>query len=380
MVALHTHLDAERFESALLTGRLDPGEADLSPLARSSGVPLETVPGLAARGGLLDDVRAAWWLYQRFRRDRPDIVHTHTAKAGAVGRIAAALAGVPVRIHTFHGHVLGGSYFSATRTAAYRFVEQVLARLTHRFVALSEGQVNELADTHGVAPRERFTTIPLGLDLEAFVTVDRRSARASLLRELGVRDERPLVAIVGRVVPVKNHALLFRACALLRRQGRPVRVLVVGGGEHEWLAGLQDVVRRLGLDRDVHWLGWRSDVATLQAASDVLALPSHDEGTPVAIIEALAAGTPVVARAVGGVPEMLLDSPRSSLVESARPDAFAAGLERTLSEPALTEGVLQTLRRDTAARYARPRLAADTASLYEDELARAGWMGGEDSG
>ncbi len=374
VVALTRGLDPARYASELFVGTVGPGEAELADLGEPDpGLPDELVhrvPGLGPRTNPLDDLRALWWLYRRFQRDRPDIVHTHTAKAGAVGRLAAAFARVPVRVHTFHGHVLGGGYFSRSRTAAYRFIERQLARLSHRLIALGPAQVEELARRHRIAPPGKFGVVPLGLDLERFTRLDRESARAGARRKLGLDEGDEVVAIVGRVVPIKNHGLLFRALALLSDSGRPVVALVVGDGEQRLVGELARLVAALRLEGRVRWLGWRSDLPDLYAASDVLAVPSTDEGTPVTVIEALAAGTPVVARAVGGIPEMLDGVPGARLVESAEPTEFAHALRSQLDAAPLAAEVRERMRTATAGRYAADRLVRDVAALYESEIAR----------
>ncbi len=375
VVLLARGLDPATYDSTLLAGAVGPGEREMTlndgPHSDPSVV-VERVPGLAPLASPLADLRAVWWLYRRFRRIRPDLVHTHTAKAGAVGRLAAALAGVPVRLHTYHGHVLGGGYFSAPRTAAYRFIERQLARLSHRLIALSGAQERELAERHRIAPSEKFRVVPLGLELEAFTRVDRAAARARVRRELGLDEADRVVAIVGRVVPIKNHRLLFQAISRMEDGPRPVRALVVGDGEAGLVRELQRLAESLGLASRVRWLGWRQDLPDLYAASDALAVPSIDEGTPVAVIEALATGTPVVARAVGGIPEMLRDVPCARLVGSPDPIDFATGLQSILEAPPLPEPDRARVRSAVAARHAATRLVRDIAALYEQELASAG--------
>ncbi len=189
-----------------------------------------------------------------------------------------------------------------------------------------------MAEGLRVAPSNRFEVIPLGLNLRPFVDVDRVEARSRLREELGIEQDRPVVGIVGRMVPVKNHELLFDAMALLRERMNPApHLVVVGSGERE--SALRAYVDQNGLADIVHWLGWRKDLPRVFPACDVTALTSFDEGTPVSLIESLASGTPVVSVAVGGVPEILEGSGLGRLVHSASDHEVAGALESALTSP-----------------------------------------------
>ena len=376
VVHLAQGLDATgRFRTRLVAGSVSETEGDMAWYARERGVDVTFLPELSRAPRPAADLRALAALVRLFRRERPAVVHTHTAKAGTLGRLAAILAGVPVRIHTFHGHVLGGDYFSSRVTRAYLEVERQLARGTSRLVVLTEAQRREMAETLRVAPPERFAVVPLGLELEPYAAMDRAAAREATRRDLGIGPDEAVVGIVGRLVPIKRHELLLDALAALNgRPGAPAaRCLVVGAGERQ--ADLQAYAASRGLGDAVRWLGWRSDLPPLYAAMDVLALTSRDEGTPVAVLEALAAGTSVVARAVGGVPEVLRGGCLGTLVDADDPAGFAAALARTLPTPVgegrgpVPDGAV---RRSVADRYSVSRLVGDVAALYAAELRRAG--------
>ncbi len=358
------------FRTRLVAGRITGDEGDMGYYARERGVEVTELPALSRLVSPLNDLRILWSLYQAFRRERPAIVHTHTAKAGTLGRLAAVLAGVPVRIHTYHGHVLGGGYFSPALTRFYLEVERQLARISQHLVVLTERQRREMAEELRVAPPERFRVIPLGLELERFRDMDREAVRSAARAGLGIAGRETVVGIVGRLVPVKNHELLFRAVAPLESAlGGRVRILVVGSGLRE--AELRACASALGVGDRIAWLGWRRDLPELYAAMDALALVSLDEGTPVAILEALASGTPVAARAVGGVPEILEGVEHAALIRDATPEAVAAGLEDVLKGGPSPEAVA-AVRRNTAERYSVDRLAMDMEELYREDLARSG--------
>ena len=370
VVNLSRALGQGPFRTPLIAGSVSPTEGDMAYYARERGVAVTELPRLQREMSPTQDLAVLWALFRLFRRDRPHIVHTHTAKAGALGRVAAALAGVPVRIHTFHGHVLGGGYFSEAKTRFYVEVERLLGRVSSRLVVLSNRQAGQMSEDLAIASRDAFEVIPLGLELADFVHIDPDAARRQARAALGLADETLAIAIVGRLVPVKNHELVLDAMSLLRdKVPNPVRLFVVGGGERE--RELRTYAAGRGVSDHVEWLGWRGDLAALYPAMDALALTSFDEGTPVAIIEALVAGTPVVARAVGGVPEILDWGSRGRLVPEEDPESFATALASVLSEPP-PGPARRAASRDSLDRFSVGRLAEDVAALYRRELVRAG--------
>jgi glycosyltransferase involved in cell wall biosynthesis len=291
------------------------------------------------------------------------VVHTHTAKAGTLGRLAAILAGVPVRVHTFHGHVLGGGYFSRWKTRLFLEIERQLARGTTRLVVLTQRQAREMSEALRVAPRAKFEVIPLGLELDRFGAVDRsEQARRRARAALGIPEQAKTVGIVGRLVPIKNHEGFLQAIAADAR----LLGIVVGSGERE--VDLKALAGRLGVSDRLLWLGWRRDLPEVYAALDALALPSHDEGTPVAVLEALAAGLPVVARDVGGVGEVLADVGAGTVLpRDAGPEAWSRAMVAAVEARPLARQVRDAV----VARWSVPRLARDLAALYADEVARA---------
>lgn len=372
MHVVHLVRDLERrgYRTRLLAGQVTSDEGDMRYYAVERGVEFTHVPAMSRLLSPFHDLQAFWVLLRWFRTERPSIVHTHTAKAGAIGRLAAMLAGVPVRIHTYHGHVLGGSYFSALKTALFLWIERQLARATTRLVVLTNLQRVEMSEVLQVAGPERFVVIPLGLELDRFAGVDREAARAATRAELGIPEDAWVAGIVGRLVSVKNHELFFEALRLLRKKVEaPVHAIVVGAGERE--TELRRRVERMGIDDAVHWLGWRTDLPEILPAFDVSALTSDDEGTPVALIESLAARVPVVSRAVGGVPEVLGGGAYGWLVRSDAAEAFAMALLDAYHHPpdeaSRGRGMLWAL-----ATYGAERLASEIAALYDFELRRAG--------
>lgn len=359
-ILLSARLDARRYRTILIGGQLEPGEADLSHEARKLGVPTILVPEIRRAVNPLMDLLAYWTLCRIFLRERPVLVHTHTAKAGAIGRLAALTTGVPIVIHTFHGHVFDG-YFSRGVTAMFKLVERTLARSTDLVIAISEGQKRELCERHRIAPPEKVRVVPLGLELGRFL--EARLLEGSFRRELGLGALTPLIGFVGRLAEIKDPELLLLSVAKLGAvDGAVPHVVIAGDGEVR--PRLESLARELGIAERTHFLGNRSDVERVYADLDTLALTSRNEGTPVALIEAMAVGIPIVATDVGGVREVLGGYPLAKLVPDRSPESFATALRAWVRER-----ICRTDGRLHAERFSAERLLREIEQIYEEMLA-----------
>jgi glycosyltransferase involved in cell wall biosynthesis len=294
------------------------------------------------------------------REFRPHIVHTHTAKAGFLGRVAARMAGVPRVVHTFHGHVLQG-YFDPARTWMLRQMERWLAGRTDRIITVSERVRQELAQ-YGVAPLQKISTVPLGFDLAPFL--ESSSLRGTLRRELGVSNRALLAGIVGRIFPIKNHPLFLEAAARVAREIPEAEFVVVGDGPLR--EGLERRAAAADLKGRVHFLGWRKDLPAIYADLDLLVVSSDNEGTPVAAIEAMASGCVVVATRVGGLPDLIEHEVTGLLVPPRDADALAGAIVRALCDPALAQRVRDNALLAVRQRFDVRRLIKDMEALYED--------------
>jgi glycosyltransferase involved in cell wall biosynthesis len=325
---LLTHgLRGRGYETVLVAGQEGPREGSLRDLAAQKAVEPLFLPELGREIRVGRDLLALFSLVRILTRQRPAIVHTHTAKAGALGRIAARLAGVPVVVHTFHGHVLHG-YFSRGTTRVFLEIERRLAGITTRILTVSETQRQELLDLKIATPRTS-SVMPLGLELDPFLTA--HVSKGTIRRQLGLSPHVPLVGIVGRLVPIKDHATFLEAAAALHRSRPEVRFLVVGDGELR--PSLERLAGTLDLDGRVHFLGWQRDMPRVYADLDLLVLSSINEGTPVALIEAMAAGLPVVATRVGGVADVVDDGKTGLLVPPKDPAALNRAMAVLLDDP-----------------------------------------------
>lgn len=356
-------LGAPDYESVLVSGTIDPGEGDMAYLADAHGVKPVFIPELGRGLNPVRDMVTLWKVYQLIRELKPDVVHTHTSKAGFVGRVAARMAGIPVIIHTFHGHVFQG-YFGPLKTRLFLVLERLTARMSDTIITLTEGLRRELAEDYRVTRKARITVLPLGLDLDSFANTPRKSGAFRAAWE--IPDGVPLVGIVGRFAPVKNHVLFLEAAAQVKKQLPSARFALIGDGETR--AEVEAKVDELGLRESVIFTGWQRDLAPIYSDLDVLVSSSTSEGTPVSVIEALSGGCPVVATAVGGLPDLLDHGQLGRLVTSGDADALADAITDTLLNPP----DVSEAKRLMLDRYGIDRLVSDLDSLYRGLLAKKG--------
>ncbi|HXB57839.1 MAG TPA: glycosyltransferase [Vicinamibacteria bacterium] len=362
VILLTAGLEQRGYHTRLVVGQESPHEGNMLALAAEKGVACEPMGGLGREIRLLSDFRALWGLYRLLRAFRPSIVHTHTAKAGMLGRLAARLAGVPVIVHTYHGHVLRG-YFGAVKTRLFRALEAFLGRLSDGLVAVSEAVKQDLVDL-GVARPERIRVVPLGLELEPLT---RPLPRGGIRTEAGVPAGAPLVGMVGRLVPIKDVPTFLKAAALVLKALPACRFALIGDGEERTL--LEQEVSRLGLAEAVSFCGWRRDIGAVYGDLDVVVNSSRNEGTPVALIEALAASRPVVATRVGGTPDLLGEGTRGLLVPPGEAEALAAAILETLRSPEAARRRALAGRDHVLKRHSLSRLIEDVDALYRELLA-----------
>lgn len=363
-ITLANELDSRGYRTVLVRGREERDEGSMDHLADELGVRPVRVPWLRRNPGW-HDLPALVALTRILRSERPQIVHTHAAKGGTIGRLAALLAFPrrhrrPVLIHTFHGHSLTG-YFSPRKGGAYRRIEQLLARPTDVLIAVSD-QVRDELVALGVAPASKFKVMPLGFDLSPF-TVEREvreRARESLRAELAIPLDARVVTLVARLVPIKRVDRFLRVANLLR-DDPDVRFLIVGDGElRDELKASADA-RALG--ESLLWAGFRRDMPAVCFASDVVVLTSDNEGTPVSLIEAQAAGVPVVSTNVGGVGNVV-EPDAGRLVARDDLHGLADAVRQLLDDGDLARAAASRAAARTCEAFALERLVGDIVALY----------------
>jgi len=355
------------YETTLVAGTLTRGEESMASVALERGARIETLEDLHREISPLRDIRAVFRLARLIRRERPVILHTHTAKAGAVGRMAALFAGnarPPIIVHTFHGHVLRG-YFNPLTTMGFRTLERWLARITTVLVAVSPEVRDDLVRL-GVAPASKFSVIRLGIQLDERVdALD--GAREETRRLLGVSPDAFVVGWVGRMTAVKRTDDVLKAMQRLVEGGVDAYLLLVGDGpdrEH-----LEQYAHELGVTKRCLFLGYQEEVGRFYSTIDALLLPSANEGTPVSVIEALAAGRPAVATRVGGVPDVVREGLDGFLVEVGDAQGLADRLAELATDPELRARMGAEGRARVLERYAVQRLVDDVDRLYRSLLA-----------
>ncbi len=364
-VTLSADLPGERFSTTLVCGQPGPREGDMSYLAKEIGIKPILIPSLQREVRPAKDLLSLFRIIALLRRERPDILHTHMSKAGAVGRIAAIFFPKVKTVHTFHGHVLSG-YFSGLLNRIYLFIERWLARHTDKLVALSDSQKRELLDRFQVGRPDGYTVIPLGFDLDRFVRSE--ALKGGLRKELSIPPEAAVIATVGRLAPIKDHELFLEVVSLVLAERRDVLFLVVGDGPKRM--GLEEKTRTMGLSRSVIFLGWRKNVERVYADADIILLTSRSEGTPVSLIEAAASGKPVVATDVGGVADVVRDGISGLLVGSRDPREFAQKVLELLKDQPRCEEMGGAGRSFVLERYSKDRLLRDTVRMYDDLQSR----------
>ena len=408
-VLLTRHLENLGYKTLLVAGQVGPHEGDMSYLAEAEGVKPVVLTKLGRRLLPVNDLMTFFRILQILVEFQPDIAHTHTAKAGALGRVAALFYNLAhsskrltqslIRklmpnkaaqnlttnadrgrcrvVHTFHGHVLQG-YFSPFMSRLYQLIETILARFTDIIVVVSEQQKVELYNKFGIGREEQYRIVPLGFDFLPFAECSKNRGRFKA--HLGLpENEFKLVGTVGRLTQIKNHSLFLRAAQKLKiaEGDKKTRFLVVGDGELR--AELEAQTQQLAIADRVFFTGWIGNLSPLYADLDVLALTSNNEGTPVAVIEAMAAGVPVLATDVGGVRELVSDRgmwnlelergefevcERGVLVQPGDAEGFARGLRYMLEHPDVCREMGQRGREHALEHHSMERLVSDMDRLY----------------
>ncbi len=360
------------YRSLLLTGEVASGEGSMEYLAREREVEPIKIASMSRRISSYHDLTTFWKLVRIFYREKPVVVHTHTAKAGALGRLAAICSGVPIRVHTFHGHVFRG-YFSPFVSRIFLNVERLLARHTDCIIAISESQKRELVEVYKIAPVEKVSVIPLGIDLDSFLKV--RGRDGALRSSLQCSAETSLVGWVGRLTPIKDPDLFLASARCLVHNGGSRRFVLgfVLVGDGELRPPCETQAAEAGFGGAVHVAGWRQKLDRVYADLDIVVSSSINEGTPVSLLEAMASARAFVSTDVGGVRDIMVGTAKrqgeleifeNGILVPRDAEVLADAITYLIENPRIRRAMGQVGRSFVRTRFSSQRLADDLESLY----------------
>lgn len=353
---LNKHFHDDDWHSTLVTGRPAKGEGDMSYLAHNYGVRPIVFRGLGREISLWDDFVVLIQLIRLFIKEKPDIVHTHTAKAGTLGRLAAFLTGVPKVYHTFHGNVFEG-YFSPLKTKVFILIERLLALVSTKIIAISELQKKDLLRER-ITSNSKITVIPLGFDFSRILPIE---PEEKLRKELNIPDDKIIVAIIGRITHIKNHALFFEIAQRVLAITDHVHFLVIGDGDMRLDAEQQ--VKKMGIEKSVSFTGFITNLKHIYGSVDIVVLSSFNEGTPVSLLEAMACNKLVLSTKVGGVQDFITNGV-NGFAFGFDPDEFCNVISDYIANPAKYLPLREQAAKDILPKYDKERLFRDIEALY----------------
>ena len=362
-----TRFISDDFETLLIGGLPEEGEADSLHIPGEYGVQPRILEELKRKPDFKSDREAYKKIKEIIREFKPDIVHTHASKAGALGRRAAFACKVPVVVHTFHGHVFH-SYFSPLKTMLYKAIERRLAKKSSGIIAISDIQKQELSRIHKICPDRKIKVIPLGFDLEKF-RVNLGEKRKEIRAKYALREDEVAVAIIGRLAPIKNHDFFLGVVNSLLEQGiSNVRFFIVGDGElkDHVTASSMEINQRFG--EKVVLTSWIRDIASFNAGMDVICLTSNNEGTPVSLIEAQACNVPVITTDVGGVRDIVSEGHTGYIIPKGDLKQFAQKLGLLIENEEIRRKMSQNGWDFVREKFNYTRLAADMEKYYRELL------------
>ncbi len=371
-VTLLTAYLSPEFETKLLVGKKDPAEKDATYIADQLGlVPVEITE---MRRSILPfyDIIAYYKIKKIIEEFKPDIVHTHASKSGAIGRLAAKASNVPLIVHTFHGHVFH-SYFNSFMSKIIVRFERYFAKKTDAIIAISDSQRQELIEVYKIAPAEKIFTVPLGFNLDKY-SVDQDTKGIIFRNKYGFDKSELIVGIIGRLVPIKNHDMFLEVAAIIKsKTNKNIRFAIIGDGESR--PGIEKKAEELGLSysyfitspkakTDVVVTSWETEIDQALAGLDIVVLTSNNEGTPVSLIEAQSAYIPVVSTNVGGVEDIVIDGETGFITEVGEVKLFAEYVIRLIEDSKLREKMGKNGYDNVIKRYSKQRLINDMRKLY----------------
>ena len=360
-ILITDNLDKDNYDTILVTGSCESNEVDMSRWVEEHDIRHIHIPEMMREIRLHKDFIALCKMFWLFIREKPDIVHTRTAKSGTIGRIAAKLAGVPIIIHTFDGHVFSG-YFGKIKTSIILTIERILARITNRIIAISNCQKEELIDYLKISNPDKISVVHIGFDFSQF-----KPANGELRKELNLKEDDLLVGFVGRLAPIKRVDRLINAYAQVAKEIPQGKFVIVGDGELR--TEMENLVREKKLSSKTYFLGVRQDLEAVYSGVDVIAMSSDNEGTPAVLIEALTYGKPVVSTDVGGISDVVTDGFSGLLAHPNGSGDLAQALITVLNNQNLRKTMGSNGRAEMLKKFSLENLIQKLDSLYMNELA-----------
>ncbi len=372
-----TRFMSPEFETILVVGEKEDHEKSAEYLAKQLGINYVTIAGMGRSINPASDYLAYNKLKKLIRSFKPDVVHTHAAKPGALGRLAASAEGVPVILHTFHGHVFH-SYFNSVKSRLFINAERYLSSKTDAIIAISDQQRKELVMDFRIAAPEKFRVVPLGFDLDRFRT-DQEEKRNRFRAEFHLQEDEIAIGIIGRLVPVKNHYLFLKAIKhVFEHTSKKVKAFIIGDGETR--QDLENVAREVNISYSTEkdpehfhplvFTSWRSDVDVINAGLDIICLTSFNEGTPVSLIEAQAANKPIVSTRVGGIADIVIEGETALLAGIQDTEKFSDHVLALVEDDDLRSRLGSNSHRHVLEKYSYQRLVNDMSHLYNELLAK----------
>jgi len=363
------------FETLLIVGEKESHEKDAKFLADEMGIRTISIPDMGRSIHPFKDYQAYKQVQKIIKDFKPDIVHTHAAKPGAVGRLAASSLKVPVIVHTYHGHVFH-SYFNPAKTKFIINTERWLAKKSDALIAISDQQKKELTEEFKIAEQDRFKIIPLGFELNKFCE-NQEQKRKKFRDEFRLKENEIAIGIIGRLVPVKNHFLFLAGIShVLKNSSKKIKAFIIGDGETR--ESLQQKAKEMGIscatydtaddDAALTFTSWRSDIDVVNAGLDVIVLTSLNEGTPVSLIEAQAANRPIVSTRVGGISDIVIENETALLCDVNDETGFKENLLRIIEDDDLRRCLGKKSGDHVIKKFSVERLARDMANLYNGLL------------
>lgn len=362
---------SDKYETLLIGGMKDESEESSDFIVENLGLKPIIIPEMKREINFKNDYAAYKKIKKIIQEYKPDIVHTHASKAGTLGRLAAYSCGVPIIVHTFHGHVFH-SYFGKLKTLFYKIIERYLANRSTAIIAISDKQKQELVDIHHICNPDKMHVIPLGFDLLKFQE-NSEEKRKSFRSKYNIDEDEIVIAIIGRLVPVKNHTLFLEALKIVSgRTSKKIRGFIIGDGEDR--STIEAKARELNIsfidstktnDKALlTFTSWIKEIDVALAGSDIITLTSFNEGTPVSLIEAQAANKPIVTTNVGGIENVIIPNKTALLCENNNNAQFAEQLLKLTENDHLRATMSQNGWSNVKEKFHYTRLVTDMEKLY----------------